>query len=95
MSKKTFHVKRGDTVKVISGNHRGSSGKVLQLIPAKSQVIIEGVRMIKKHVRKTQDNPNGAILEREGPLHVSNVKLIEGTTAQKQDKKKPAKKKAE
>lgn len=94
MSKKTFHVKRGDTVKVISGNHRGSTGKILQLIPAKSQVIIEGVRMIKKHVRKTQDNPNGAILEREGPLHVSNVKLVEGTSTEKQDKKKPAKKKA-
>lgn len=94
MNRKTFHVKRGDTVKVISGNHRGSSGKILQLIPAKSQVIIEGVRMIKKHVRKTQDNPNGAILEREGPLHVSNVKLVEGTKTEKQDKKKSAKKKA-
>jgi large subunit ribosomal protein L24 len=94
MSRKSFHVKRGDTVKVISGNHRGSSGKILQLIPAKSQVIIEGVRMIKKHVRKSQDNPNGAIIEREGPLHVSNVKLVEGTAPEKQEKKKTTKKKA-
>lgn len=89
-----FHVKRGDTVQVISGNHRGSSGKVLQLIPAKSQVIIEGVRMIKKTQRKTQDNPNGAILEREGPLHISNVKIIEAAAKDKQEKKKTAKKKA-
>lgn len=94
MSRKTFHVKRGDTVEVISGNHRGSSGKILQLIPGKSQVIIEGVRMIKKHQRKTQDNPNGSILEREGPLHVSNVKLVKETTADKPTKKKTAKKKA-
>lgn len=89
-----FHIKRGDTVQVISGNHRGSSGKVLQLIPAKSQVIIEGVRMIKKTQRKTQDNPNGAILEREGPLHISNVKIIEAAAKEKQEKKKTAKKKA-
>ena len=90
MSKPSFHVKRGDTVKVISGNHRGSSGKVLQLIPGKSQVIIEGVRMIKKHQRKTQDNPNGAIIQREGPLHISNVKLVEATTPEKKSKKKAA-----
>lgn len=89
-----FHIKRGDTVQVISGNHRGSSGKVLQLIPAKSQVIIEGVRMIKKTQRKTQDNPNGAILEREGPLHISNVKILEAAAKEKQEKKKTAKKKA-
>ena len=94
MSKPKFHVKRGDTVQVISGNHRGSSGKVLQLIPAKSQVIIEGVRMIKKTQRKTQDNPNGAILEREGPLHISNVKILEAAAKDKQEKKKTAKKKA-
>lgn len=83
MSPTKFHVKRGDTVEVISGNHKGSSGKVLELIPAKSQVLIEGVRMIKKHQRKTQDNPNGAILEREGPIHVSNVKLKEKSTSSK------------
>ena len=91
MSKLRFHVKRGDTVQVISGNHRGSSGKVLKLISAKSQVIIEGVRMIKKHQRKTQDQPNGAILEREGPLHISNVKLVEVATKEKPEKKKAAK----
>ncbi|MFY8215736.1 MAG: 50S ribosomal protein L24, partial [Chthoniobacterales bacterium] len=59
MSKVNFHVKRGDIVEVISGNHKGSTGKVLEVIPAKSQVLIEGVRMIKKHQRKTQDQPNG------------------------------------
>jgi large subunit ribosomal protein L24 len=74
---KKFHVHRGDIVEVISGNHRGSSGKVLQILPKKDQVIVEGVRMIKKHMRKSQDHPNGVIAEREGPIHISNVKLVE------------------
>jgi large subunit ribosomal protein L24 len=71
------HVHAGDLVKVISGNHRGSEGKILQVNRAKHQVVIEGVRMIKKHVRRSQEQPNGAIIEREGPLHISNVKLLQ------------------
>ena len=71
------HVHAGDTVKVLSGNHRGSEGKILQVIRAKNQVLIEGVRMIKKHVKRSQEQPNGAIIEREGPIHISNVKLLE------------------
>jgi len=84
--KKSFHVRRGDTVQVISGNHNGASGKILQVLPAKSQVIIEGVRMIKKTMRKSQNNPQGAIVEREGPIHISNVKLL--TASEKPQKKK-------
>ena len=72
-----FHVKKGDTVEVISGNHKGATGKILAVLPKKSQVLIEGVRIIKKHTKKSQENPNGAIIEREGPLHISNVKLLE------------------
>jgi large subunit ribosomal protein L24 len=90
MSKTKFHVKRGDTVQVISGNHRGSSGRILQVLPEKAQVIIEGVRIIKKHQRKTQDNPNGAIVEREGPIHISNVKIVERANSEKEKAKKKA-----
>jgi large subunit ribosomal protein L24 len=90
MSKPKFHVRRGDTVEVISGNFNGSTGKILQVIPEKSQVIIEGVRMIKKHQRKSQDQPNGAIIEREGPLHISNVKLVERAKSEKPEPKKKA-----
>ena len=90
MSRPHFHVRRGDIVQVISGNHKGASGKVLQIIAAKNQVIIEGVRMIKKHQRKTQDQPNGAIIEREAPLHISNVKLVEKAASDKPAKKKAA-----
>ena len=90
MSNAKFHVKRGDTVHVISGNHRGSSGRILQVLPEKAQVIIEGVRLIKKHQRKTQDNPNGAIVEREGPIHISNVKIVERANSEKEKAKKKA-----
>jgi large subunit ribosomal protein L24 len=83
MSKPKFHVRLGDTVQVISGNHKGASGKVLEVKAAKAQVIVEGVRMIKKHQRKSQEHPNGAILEREGPIHISNVRLVESTAAAK------------
>ena len=86
MSKVRFHVKKGDEVKVISGNHSGASGKVLQVLPKKEQVLIEGVRLIKKTQRKSQDSPNGAIISREGPIHISNVKLVERRVV------KPAKK---
>jgi large subunit ribosomal protein L24 len=87
MSQAKFHVRRGDTVQVISGNHKGASGKVLQVKAAKAQVIVEGVRMIKKHQRKSQEHPNGAILELEGPIHISNVKLLEPATTDKKSKK--------
>ena len=90
-----FHVKKGDDVQVITGNHKGATGKILQVFPAKLQVVIEGVRMIKKHTRKSQDNPQGAIIEREGPIHISNVKKVEETEAKsKATTKSKSKKKA-
>jgi large subunit ribosomal protein L24 len=91
-----FHVKKGDNVQVITGNHKGAIGKVLQLFPAKQQVLIEGVRMIKKHTKKSQDNPQGAIIQREGPIHVSNVKKVEEveTTSKATKTKSKSKKKA-
>jgi large subunit ribosomal protein L24 len=81
MSRTRFHVKKGDNVQVVTGNHKGSVGKILQVFPTKQQVLIEGVRMIKKHTRKSQDNPQGAIIQREGPIHVSNVKKVEEVEA--------------
>ena len=75
MNRPKFHVSKGDSVQVISGKHKGSIGKVLQVVPKKLHVLVQGVRIIKKHVRKSQDNPQGAVVEREGPIHISNVKL--------------------
>jgi large subunit ribosomal protein L24 len=76
MNRPKFHVKKGDQVQVITGNHRGAKGKILAVLPKKSQVLIEGVRLIKKHTRRSQDHPQGAIIEREGPIHISNVKMV-------------------
>ena len=93
MNRIKLHVKKGDHVEVISGNFKGSSGKILDVLPRKQRVLIEGVRIIKKHLRKSQDNPSGKIAEREGPIHISNVKLVERETkADKKAKKKPEKK---
>jgi large subunit ribosomal protein L24 len=89
MNRVKSHVKKGDQVEVISGNFRGSSGRILAVFPAKQRVVVEGVRIIKKHLRKSQDNPGGKIAEREGPIHISNVKLIE---REKKTEKKPTKK---
>ena len=62
---------------VISGANKGESGAVLQVQPRRERVLIENVNMRKKHERKTQDNPEGAIIERESPIHISNVMLKE------------------
>jgi len=67
-------LKKGDEVVVISGDHKGNKGKILQMFREKNRVIVEGVNMIKKHEKKTQDNPQGAIIEREASLHFSNVR---------------------
>ncbi len=72
-----FHVKKGDEVVVISGAERGKRGKIIQVQTGKSRVIVEGVKMIKKHTRKSQQNPQGAIVEREGTVHISNVMKAE------------------
>jgi len=93
MARQNFHVKKGDNVTVITGNHKGASGKVLQVLPKKQQVLIEGVRIIKKHTRKSQDNPQGAIIEREGPIHISNVKKVEEAEATSKSTKTKSKKK--
>lgn len=91
MNRIKLHVHKGDQVEVISGNFRGSTGKVLEVIARKQRVVIEGVRMIKRHLKKSQDNPQGKIAEREGPIHISNVKVVERN--ERDGKAKGAKKK--
>src|ERR1700746_3075131 len=88
MNRITCHVKKGDQVEVIAGNFRGSSGRVLAVFPGKQRVLVEGVRIIKKHLRKSQDNPSGKIAEREGPIHISNVRLLEREKPEKDGKSK-------
>ena len=71
-----FHIKKGDFVKVISGESRGQEGKVLEVIFKKERAIIEGVNMMKKHTKPNSANPDGGIIEQEAPIHISNVMLI-------------------
>jgi len=92
MNRIKHHVKKGDQVEVISGNYRGSSGRILAVFPGKQRVLVEGVRIIKKHLRKSQDNPSGKIAEREGPIHISNVRLLERKKPEKGAKSEKGKK---
>ena len=84
---KKLHVKVGDTVKVISGTSRGSEGKVLQLDRNKNRVIVEGVNVVKKHVKPSASNPQGGIEEAEAGIHISNVMLVVGGVASKVGRK--------
>ena len=70
-----FHVKRGDQVVVISGSHKGKEGKILEILPAKSRARIEAVALMKRHLKKSQEHPQGSIVEREGSVHISNLML--------------------
>ena len=76
-----FHVKKGDQVTVIAGKEKGKSGKIIAVLAKKERVIVEGLQLIKRHTRKNQQNPNGAIIEREGSIHISNVKKAEVAAA--------------
>ena len=69
-------IKQGDIVQIISGSYIGKQGRVLKVINVNNRLVVEGINMLKKHMRPSQDNPQGSIIEKEGSIHVSNVKLI-------------------
>jgi large subunit ribosomal protein L24 len=71
----SFHVKKNDEVVVLTGTQQGKRGKVLEVLRDRSRVIVEGINIIKKSSRKSQEQPQGGIIEREGPLHISKVML--------------------
>lgn len=72
-----MHVKKGDKVQVISGKDKGKQGTILVAYPKKDRVLVEGVNMVKKHAKPSQDNPQGGIIEQEASIHVSNVLPID------------------
>ena len=72
-----LHVKKGDEVVVLAGKEKGKRGKIIAVNPKSSRVIVEGLQMIKRHTRKSQERPQGAIVEREGTIHISNVMKAE------------------
>lgn len=86
MSQK-FHIKRNDQVVVIAGSHKGKQGKVLEVRSGNNRAVVEGVAMIKRHLKKSQENPQGKIAEREGTIHVSNLMLLSRFEQSKAGKK--------
>lgn len=72
-----FHVKKGDLVKIISGNSKGKEGKIALMIPEKQRAIVEGVNIITKHLKPTAQNPNGSIEKKEASIHLSNLMVID------------------
>ena len=92
MSRIKTHVNKGDNVVVIAGAHKGAQGIIKEVQPGKGRVLIEGVRMIKKAVRPSQQNQSGGFIEKEGPIHISNVKLAEEPKKKASANKKVAKK---
>ncbi|WP_431137012.1 50S ribosomal protein L24 [Psychroserpens mesophilus] len=69
-------IKSGDTVQVIAGDHKGTEGKVLKVFKDKNKAIVEGVNMVKKHTKPSAQNPQGGIVEKEAPMHLSNLSLL-------------------
>ncbi|WP_270167931.1 50S ribosomal protein L24 [Paenibacillus sp. SYP-B4298] len=72
-----LHVKKDDNVIVITGKDKGKKGRVIAAYPRENRVLVEGVNIVKKHSRPSQQNPQGGIIEQEAPIHVSNVMLID------------------
>ncbi|TQR18923.1 50S ribosomal protein L24 [Psychrobacillus vulpis] len=77
-----MHVKKGDKVKVISGKDKGKTGVILSAFPKKDRVLVEGVNIVKKHMKPNQANPQGGIVSQEAAIHVSNVMLIDPKTGE-------------
>ncbi len=75
-----MHVKKGDKVMVISGKDKGKTGTILAAFPKKDRVIVEGVNVVKKHSKPSQANPQGGIFDKEAPIHVSNVMVVDPKT---------------
>ena len=71
-----YHIKKNDTVKVLAGKEKGKSGKVLRLIPKKDRAIVEKLNMVKRHMRPGPQSRQGGILEKEAPIHISNLMLV-------------------
>jgi large subunit ribosomal protein L24 len=75
-------IKKGDTVKIIAGDSKGSQGKVLEVLAAKSRVLVEGANMVSKHTKPNAASPNGGIVKQEAALHISNVMLVDPKTGE-------------
>lgn len=67
-------IKRDDIVEIIAGDDKGKSGKVLMVLVDQNKILVEGINFVKKHIPKTEDNPQGGVVEREAPISISNIR---------------------
>lgn len=72
-----FHIKKGDTVKVLAGEYKGQTGKVIEMLGEKSKALVEGINVVKKHEKPSASNPQGGIIEKEAPIHLSNLMYVD------------------
>ncbi|MEM7369249.1 MAG: 50S ribosomal protein L24 [Bacteroidota bacterium] len=77
MANSKLHIKKDDIVQVLCGSDRGRQGRVLKMLPAENKAIVEGVKIVRKATRPSQQNPNGGIIEQEAPIHISNLMLVD------------------
>lgn len=77
-----FHIRKDDTVKVIAGENKGDEGKVLEVYPEKNKALVEGVNIVKRHTKPNAATPNGGIVEKEAPIHLSNLMLVDPKTGE-------------
>lgn len=77
-----LHIRKGDTVRVLSGRDRGKEGEVMVVMPKEGKAIVQGINMVSKHTKPNQQNPNGGILQQEAPIYVSKLMLIDPKTKQ-------------
>ena len=76
MAKEKTKIKKKDNVLVICGEDKGKKGKIIEIFPKKDRVLIEGINLLKKHMKPTQKSPQGGIIRQEGPIHISNIRLV-------------------
>ncbi len=77
-----LRINSGDTVRIIAGDHKGSEGKIVQVIKDKNKAIVEGVNMVSKHEKPSANNPQGGIVQKEAPIHISNLALIDSKSGE-------------
>ena len=87
-TKKKLHIKKGDLVKVLSGDDKGKTGKVLKVMPAENRALVEGVNLVTKHFKPNAQNANGRIEKIEAPVHISNIMVVVGGTPTRIGRKK-------
>ncbi len=79
---KKLHIRKGDIVRVNSGEYKGQQGRVLEIEKKQTRAIVEGVNMVSKHTKPNADSPQGGIIKKEGPIHISNLNVVDPSTGE-------------